>query len=123
MSSVISFRREIVVEIRLKGKEGLMTQEIQKAIDDCFLAGGGTVILEEGRFLTGGIRLRSNCTLYLKSGAILKGTRDPVDYRILPYDRIEPVDPTHFTDAVWVSAKRRKNFDHITKAGGFCDGG
>lgn len=104
------------MEIRLQSKDGLMTREIQKAIDDCFLAGGGRIVLEKGRYLTGGLRLRSHCTLYLESGVLLKGTRDPVDYRILPWDTLEPVEERHFTDAVWVSAKRRKNHDHILKA-------
>ena len=52
---------------------GLCTAQIQKAIDDCFLQGGGEVIIPEGRFLTGGIRLRSNVTLHLQKNAVLLG--------------------------------------------------
>ena len=33
----------------------LQTKEIQKAIDTCFLNGGGKVIVPKGIFLTGGI--------------------------------------------------------------------
>ena len=58
----------------------LQTSAIQKAIDDCFLAGGGRVVIPCGIFLTGGIRIRSGVQLYLESGAILKGSRDPEDY-------------------------------------------
>ncbi len=38
----------------------LQTSAIQKAIDDCFLAGGGRVVIPCGIFLTGGIRICDN---------------------------------------------------------------
>ena len=47
----------------------LQTEKIQKAIDDCFLAGGGRVVIPCGIYLTGGLRLRSNVQLYLEAGA------------------------------------------------------
>ena len=47
----------------------LSTGTIQLAVDACFRAGGGTVEVPEGTFLTGGIRLRSNITLLLRKGA------------------------------------------------------
>ena len=49
----------------------LQTRAIQSAIDDCFLSGGGEVVIPEGVWRTGGIRLRSNVTLHLLSGAVL----------------------------------------------------
>ena len=49
--------------------DGLQTPYIQKAIDTCFLNGGGRVTIPRGIFRTGGIRLRSNVTLYLQTGA------------------------------------------------------
>ncbi len=70
----------------------LQTAVIQKAIDDCFLSGGGAVIIPAGIFRTGGIRLRSNVTLYLKSGAILEASDNPEDYFAYRDDKIEPVD-------------------------------
>ena len=48
----------------LTPKTDIQTETLQKAIDDCFLAGGGRVVLTAGTYLTGGIRLRSNVTLY-----------------------------------------------------------
>ena len=106
------------MEIILQAKDGIMTAEIQKAIDDCFLAGGGKIILEKGLFLTGGLRLRSNCTLYLKSGAILKGTRSIEDYNILDGDSLEPVNEDSKTDVLWTPPRTRTTFDHITKVAG-----
>ena len=53
--------------------DALQTVPIQSAIDACFLAGGGRVVIPCGVFITGGIRLRSNVELYLETGAIVKG--------------------------------------------------
>lgn len=68
----------------------LQTKAIQNAIDDCFLAGGGRVVIPCGIFLTGDIRLRSNVQLYLESGAILKGSRYAEDYFNYKEDKLQP---------------------------------
>ena len=106
------------MEIILTSKNENMTAEIQKAIDDCFLSGGGRIVLESGLYLTGGLRLRSGCTLYLKSGAILKGTRNVEDYNILDGDTIEPVNEEYKTTVLWTPPRTRTTFDHITKVAG-----
>ena len=69
----------------------LQTKQIQSALDACFLAGGGKVVIPCGIFRTGGLRLRSNTTLYLESGAVLKGSSDPDDYNAFWEDTLEPV--------------------------------
>lgn len=71
----------------------LCTVQIQKAIDDCFLNGGGEVVIPKGVFLTGGLRLRSGITLHLLEDAILKGSIDPEDYTTYINDPIEPILP------------------------------
>ena len=106
------------MKIIIHPKEQNMTAEIQRAIDDCFLSGGGKIILEKGLYLSGGLRLRSNCTLYLKSGAVLKGTRNIEDYNILDGDVIEPVNNDYKTDVLWTPPRTRTTFDHITKVAG-----
>jgi len=55
------------------------TIAIQKAIDDCSKA-GGTVVVPQGRFVTGTIYLKSNVTLFLEKGATLLGSTDSLDY-------------------------------------------
>jgi alpha-glucuronidase/polygalacturonase len=45
---------------------------INKAIDACSKAGGGTVFLPSGIYASGSIRLKSNISLVLDAGAILK---------------------------------------------------
>jgi len=93
----------------------LCTKAIQSAIDACFLSGGGTVEIPSGTFLTGGIRLRSNITLLLRQGAVLLGSRDPIDYMSIREDTLEPVDNAFRSDAVWTPAISRESFDFINK--------
>src|SRR5882724_10943890 len=45
------------------------TEPIQKAIDACAAAGGGTVVIPKGNWLTGPLFLRSNVRLELQRGA------------------------------------------------------
>ena len=69
----------------------ICTQEIQSAIDACFLAGGGEVVVPEGDFYTGGLRLRTGVTLHLLKNAHLIGSIDPEDYVGYINDEIEPI--------------------------------
>ena len=56
------------------------TAAIQRAIDAASAAGGGTVELGAGTYLSGSIWLKSNVDFHLESGAVLKGSTDPEDY-------------------------------------------
>ena len=59
----------------------LDTVAIQRAIDACAAAGGGTVMLHGGSFLSGTIVLKSHVTLYLAGGAKLIGSPRIADYK------------------------------------------
>jgi hypothetical protein len=72
-SGVVAAREPVRITIVSK-PDVLMHTEIQKAIDSCSLAGGGIVHLTSGTFTSGTIELKSNVTLYLAKGAILKGS-------------------------------------------------
>ena len=100
---------------------GDCTAAIQKKLDRCFLSGGGRVVLKKGEYHVGGLRVRSNTTLYLKSGARLVGSRDCRDYRIMAGDTLEALDPEDVcTDSVvWLRPRERKDGKawHITIAG------
>ena len=95
----------------------LTTTELQAAIDACFLAGGGTVVVPAGDFLTGGLRLRSHVHLQLEEGAHLVGSRDPEDYTGILSDAVEPLADKDRTDAVWGPAHTRTNHDFINSPG------
>ena len=56
------------------------TAALQKAIDAAHEAGGGTVRIGAGTFLSGSLFLKSNVDLYLDRGATLKGSPDKEDY-------------------------------------------
>jgi polygalacturonase len=58
----------------------LNTRSIQFAVDYINRQGGGRLVFDVGRFLTGTIHLKSNVTLHLKEGAVLLGTLNPFDY-------------------------------------------
>ncbi len=60
-------------------KTDLATKAIQTAIDRCFEAGGGTVYVPPGDYLSGTIVLKDNTTLYLEAGATLYASRDTSD--------------------------------------------
>jgi polygalacturonase len=62
----------------------LDTAALQAALDACAKAGGGTVRLADGTYLSKPITLGNKTTLLLEDGATLKATDDPKDY--LPED-------------------------------------
>lgn len=71
--------------------DSLQNLYIQNAIDHCFLNGGGEVVVPKGEYLISGLRLRSNVTLRLLSGAKLVGSRKIEEYRVLLDD--DPIEP------------------------------
>ena len=59
------------------------TAAIQRAVDACGAAGGGTVVLRKGTFLSGTLTLASHTVLRIETGATLLGSRDDADYPTL----------------------------------------
>lgn len=59
------------------------TAAIQQALDVCATNGGGTVLVPEGVYLTGSIRLHANTTLQLAPKATLLGSPDIADYPVI----------------------------------------
>jgi len=60
----------------------LNTAAIQKTIDAASAAGGGTVVIPQGTFLSGAIFLKPGVHLHLDKGAVLKGSDDIKNYPI-----------------------------------------
>lgn len=69
---------------------------IQKAIDACHKAGGGTVIVPKGTYLSATIQLKDNVTLHLEKDALILGT---TDYKA--YDNLDP-----FTEGLGIEVGR-----------------
>jgi Glycosyl hydrolases family 28 len=58
----------------------LNTRSIQFAVDYIHEHGGGRLVFEVGRYLTGTIHLKSNVGFELREGAVLLGSLNPFDY-------------------------------------------
>lgn len=56
------------------------TASIQAAIDACAEAGGGTVLIREGTYITGTLFMRSNVELRIDASGVLKASADTSDF-------------------------------------------
>lgn len=66
-----------------KNSGELSTQAILRAIDAASEAGGGTVYVPAGTFLSGAILLKSNIELHLSPGATLSFSTNPEDFPVV----------------------------------------
>jgi hypothetical protein len=73
-----------VFDITAFGAKGdgqtINTSAIQKAIDACHGAGGGSVVVPRGVFLCGSLRLKSRVRLKVEKDALLRGSPKIADY-------------------------------------------
>jgi polygalacturonase len=74
---------------------------IRAAIEACHAAGGGHVVVPNGRFLTGPIVLRSNVDLRLDTGATLLFKRDPAAYLPVVFTRFEGMELMNYSPFVY----------------------
>ena len=58
----------------------LNTGSIQRAIDECAAAGGGTVLVSGGTYKTGGIELKSNVEFHIAADGVLLGSERCEDF-------------------------------------------
>jgi polygalacturonase len=77
-------RASSVFDVRQYGAAGdgktLDTAAINKAIQACNGAGGGSVLFTPGEYVTGTFIMRSHVTLNLEAGAVIKGSTNLADY-------------------------------------------
>jgi hypothetical protein len=79
----------------------LNTRSIQYAIDYIHDRGGGRLVFDVGRYLTGSIHLKSDVGLELKEGAVLLGSLNPFDY-----DKDGHTDKSRFTALLLADGQR-----------------
>jgi polygalacturonase len=78
----------------------LNTTAIRNAIEACAGAGGGSVIIPKGLWLTGPIELKSNVNLHADRGALIIFTPDHKEYPIIkfPHRGFEVASPIYGAD-------------------------
>ena len=96
-------------DIKAYGAKGdgvvLDSGAINKAIDAARAAGGGTVYLAAGTYLSGSIHLQSNVALYLGQGSTILATDDPLAYdepEPNQWDKLQDYGHSHFRNSlIW----------------------
>lgn len=81
-----AFRKDTFNIVRYGAKADgytVNTKAIQQAIDVCNEAGGGTVLIPAGLWVTGPIVLKNNVNLHLAKNALLQYSRNHDDYPIV----------------------------------------
>jgi polygalacturonase len=85
----------------VEGGKASATEAIRKAIDAASAAGGGRVVVPEGRFLTGPVHLKSNVALHLSRGATLAFSQDPADYLPAVLTRFEGTELMNYSPFIY----------------------
>jgi polygalacturonase len=73
---------------------------IRKAIDACSAAGGGSVIVPAGTYLTAAIHLKSHTNLHLEQGSVLRFATDPKRYPLV-YSRWEGTECMNYSPLIY----------------------
>lgn len=82
------------------------TRAIQETIEAASRAGGGTVFVPVGQYVTGSLFLRDNITLFLDAGALLLGSDRMADYPQVALRWEGVTKPTH---APLITGERLRN--------------
>ena len=91
--AVLVFSLALAAAVTWAAAEGTdITADLQGRIDAAFRSGGGTVTIDRGEWRIRGIRLRSNVTLRLSAGAVVRASRDMDDFDVLSKDVVEPLN-------------------------------
>ncbi|WP_031426190.1 glycoside hydrolase family 28 protein [Flavimarina sp. Hel_I_48] len=77
------------------------SEAIKEAISACNEAGGGKVIVPEGKFLTGPIHLKSNVNLYTEEGAEILFSKNKKDYLPVVHTSYEGVELMNYSPLIY----------------------
>ena len=104
-----------VFDVRECGAKGdgktFDTEAIQKALDNCGKAGGGTVLLTKGTYLTKPLTIRTKTALLIEEGATLLASTNQNDFMKTPGDW------TKATSSDFVPFVSGKDLENVTIAG------
>lgn len=77
------------------------TDIIHNTITAAYRAGGGTVLIPKGRWLTGPIHLMSNINLHIEEGAVVYFSTDKEDYLPVVRQRHEGVEAYNYSPMIY----------------------
>ena len=80
---------------------------IKNAINECHEAGGGVVVIPEGKFLTGAIYLKSNVNLHVENGAEVLFSKETKDYLPVVHTSYEGQEMMNYSPLIY--AYKEKN--------------
>lgn len=79
----------------------LNTEYFGKTIEECSRYGGGTIIVPEGKWLTGPIHLKSNINIRLEKGAVIEFTDVYSEYLPVVFTRWEGVECYNYSPLIY----------------------
>jgi len=119
--AAVSQSQPLWINVRERGSDPAGNVKCTKVISDIIgelsSKGGGTVYFPAGTYLTGPIILKSNITLWLESGAVIKFSDDFDDYLPMVQSRWEDVRVKNFASQIYayqcenISIRGRGHFE------------
>ena len=79
------------------------TKAFNKAITACHKAGGGKVLIPEGKWLTGAIHLKSNVNLHMSKGTEIHFSDDPGDYLPVVFTRWAGYEVMNYSPLIYAN--------------------
>lgn len=119
--SLLTFSQSTWTNVKEKGADPSgnvkCTKIISNIISDLSAGGGGTVYFPAGTYLTGPIIMKSNITIWLEAGAVVKFSDDFDDYLPMVPSRWEDVRVKNFVSQIYayqcenISIRGRGHFE------------
>ena len=104
-SRVATARASVFFDVRAFGADAAgkrkSTAPIAKAIAAAVAQGGGTIYFGPGQYLTGPIHVRSNITLFVDAGAVVRFSPDFDDYLPMVRSRWEGTEVMNFSPLIY----------------------
>jgi polygalacturonase len=94
-------RQFIITEFGAKDGGSICTDAFRKAIVACNKAGGGTVLVPKGNYVTGAIHLLSNVELHVSEGATIIFSTNPKDYLPVVHSRYEGSEMYNYSPLIY----------------------
>lgn len=85
----------------VRGEDEMVTDAIHRAVEAAYEAGGGTVLIPEGDWLTGPIHLMSNINLHVEEGATVYFSENREDYLPVVRQRHEGVEAFNYSPLIY----------------------